>query len=156
MVSYASVTPGQMELSPMRVKYNSVDLGGTLGNVVITTEFEKSAIKADQMGSTELDKRVSGLKVVIATEIAEVSLKDNWKVVFPNATLIDAGGGSKAMYFVSKIGESDLSLAKQLLLHPLSRADADLTGDFLFYKAVASAKSAITFSPTEQGKSKIS
>jgi hypothetical protein len=53
------------------------------------------------------------------------------------------------------VGDSDLSNAKQLILHPESKGTADVTGSYIFYKAVASAESSITYGPTEQGKLKI-
>ena len=77
MSSYATVTPGNMELTPCRVKFKGpgalsfVDLGGTLGNVNVKFKFEKADIKADQFGSTVLDRRVKGIMGTIETELAE-------------------------------------------------------------------------------------
>lgn len=153
-VSYANVTPTNLELTPVRVNFNGVDLGGTLGNVQVSIKYHKSPLKADQFGDTVLDSRVSGQEMMITTEIAEIALKDNWKIVFPNAHLITSGG-NKMMYFDEQIGDSDLAHAFALILHPLSRADGDLSGDFKFFKACATAESEITYSPTGQAKLKI-
>lgn len=139
----------------MRVKFDGVDLGGTLGNVVVSAEYTKADIKADQLGETVLDRRVSGLNIKITTELTEIKNKDLWKVVFPHLQLVDGGVGGKMVRAVSKVGESDLDLSKILLLHPLSLPDADLSGDYKFYKAVADAKSEITYSPSDQARLKI-
>lgn len=153
-VSFASVTPGNMELTPCRIKYDGVDLGGSLGNVKVNVTYDKADIKADQFGTSTLDRVNSGLNVSIETELVEYQNKDILKVVFPNAIEL-VSGMNKAAYFVSKVGEHDLSLAKQLILHPLSKQDADLSGDWLFYQAVADGKSVITFGPQEQIKLKL-
>lgn len=153
-LSNATVTPVNLELTPMRVTYNGVDLGGTLSNVLVTVKYHKSPLKADQFGDTILDSRVSGQEMMVTTELAEVSLKDNWKVAFPNAHLITSGG-NKQMYFDMQIGDSDLGLAKVLILHPLSRSNSDLAGDFKFYLATATGESEVTYSPTGQTKIKV-
>jgi hypothetical protein len=153
MTSFATVTPTNMELTPMRVTFNSVDLGGTLGNVVVSMKYTKANILADQLGGTVIDRRVSGLEVTVATELTEVQNKDLWKVVFPHAT--ETSTGTKAIDFKSAVGDGDLSNAHQLVLHPLSLADANVSGDYTFYKACAAAESAITYGPTEQNRMKM-
>lgn len=153
-VSTANVTPSNMELTPMRVKFNGVDLGGTLSNVVISLKYTKAEIMADQFGKSVLDRRVSAQSYQVTTELAEIKDKDIWKVVFPHARLVTSGE-NQAIYFDMQIGDSDLAHAAELVLHPLSLVDADLSGDFKFYKATASAESEITFAPDGQAKLKI-
>lgn len=136
----------------MRVNFDGSDLGGTLDNVTVNVEFTKSEIKADQSGDTVRDRRVSGLNISVTTALAENRLKDNWKKVFPHAKLVDGGIAGKSMYFQSAIGDSDLANSKVLILHPLSLADADKSGDYKFFKACADAKSEVVYSPTEQTK----
>lgn len=152
-MSYATVTTSSMELTPMRVTFDGVDLGGTLANVVISSKYAKSNILADQSGSTVRDRRVSGIEITVTTELTEIQNKDIWKVVFPHATLISTG--TAAIVFKENMGDSDLANANLLTLHPLSKADGDLTTDYNFYKAVASAESTITYGPNEQARLKI-
>lgn len=154
MTSNATVITQNMDLGPMRVTFNGVDLGGTLDNVVLSMKYMKAEIKADQSGETVRDRRVSGVEVSVTTSIVETELKDNWKVVFPHAALVEEGG-DKMIYWTSKMGDSDLANANVLILHPLSKDDSDLSGDFKFFLACASAESELTKSPTEQDKLKI-
>lgn len=155
-MSYATVTTSNMELSPMRVTFDGLDLGGTLGNVVVSAKYAKSNILADQSGSTVRDRRVSGIEITVTTEIAEVQFKNNWKVVFPHATKLGSGNlAGAAIDFKENMGDSDLSHAAALVLHPLSKADSDVSADFTFFKAVASAESSITYGPNEQARLKI-
>jgi len=148
--SFADTTTTNMELTPCRVTLGGVDLGGTLDNVTLSIQTEKSNILADQSGSSVRDKVVSGQSLTVTTSLAETNLKENWKVVFPHMKLISSG--SKATYLDLQIGDHDLARAQELILHPLSRPDADLTQDHQFYKAVATAQSELVFSPTEQSK----
>lgn len=153
-LSNSTITTSNMELSPMRVTFGGTDLGGTLGNVSVKMQYQKAEIKADQSGETVRDRRVSGFVCQVTTEIAEVQNLDNWKVVFPNMLEVSSGG-NKGGYFAAAIGDSDLAHAGILLLHPLSKADADLSEDFKFYKACASAESEIIYGPKDQAKLKI-
>lgn len=155
-MSQAVVTTSNMELTPMRVTFDGVDLGGTLGNISFTAKYMKANIMADQSGQTVRDRRVSGIEVTLTTELTEIQNKDIWKVVFPHATKIGTGTGAlAAIKFDQNVGDGDLANAKQLILHPLSKPDADVSTDYTFFKAVASAESSITFGPTEQARLKI-
>lgn len=152
-LSFSSISPGQFELTPCRVTYKGVDLGATLSNVVVKVEEALSELKSDQLGSTIIDRKVSGFKVTIETELAETQLKDNWKVVFPAHKLVEQGG-EQVVYFDSTVGASMRDLAGVLLLHPLSKADADKSSDILVWLATAEGKSDLSFSPTDQQKLK--
>lgn len=153
-VSYSTITPTNLELTPMRVTYKGVDLGATLDNVVLGIETMKAEIKADQLGDTVIDRRVSGHKFTVTTSLAEAKFKDNWKAVFPNMNLVTSGG-SKIGYFDSQVGRSDIDDAGELVLHPLSLPDADKSGDYLFYKATADANSELTYGPNDQLRLKL-
>lgn len=153
-ISTATVTPTNMELTPMRVTFNGVDLGGTLSNVAVHIKYSKAAIHADQFGTTILDQRISGQEMTVTCDLAEVNLKSNWKAVFASSHLITSGGNTQE-YFDMQIGDTDLSHANILILHPLSKSNADLSGDFKFYLATATASSDVTYSPTGQAKLKV-
>jgi len=160
-MSFAQVLTNQMELTPMRVSIKRpadvgfTDLGGTLSNVKLNVEFTKANIMADQSGTTIRDRRVSGLKISVETELVQVKDKDIWKIVFPHASEVDDGLGNKMMYFTTKMGDSDLANAVQLKLHPLSLADSDLSGDYFFWLACGDAKSEVVYGPEQQVKLKI-
>lgn len=153
-MSFATVQTVNMELTPVRVTFDGIDLGGTLSDAVLTLKYMKSDIKADQSGQTVRDRRVSGLEVSVTTEVVEIQSKDIWKVVFPHATLITSGP-NKAVQFDTNMGDSDLSNSKVLSLHPLSKPDVDVSTDHTFFKACSSAESAITYGPTKQSGLKI-
>lgn len=153
-VSVAAVNPNDMELTPMRVNFNGVDLGGTLSNVVISPKVTKAPIKADQLGTTILDQRVSGHEITVVTEIAEIKNKDRLKVAMPWVNKVTSGL-NKMLYADSQVGRSDLSDAGILILHPLSLADADLSGDWKFFKACAMGDPEPSYGPEGQVKYKV-
>lgn len=148
-MSFATVTTNKMELTPMRVTYNGVDLGGTLNNVVVSVETAKAEIKADQSGETVRDRRVSGQVYKVTTTLTQIRDKDIWKVAFPSMRKVTSGL-NEAIYVEADIGGSDQARAQALVLHPLALADADLSGNYLFYKAIAAEVSEISYGPTEQ------
>jgi hypothetical protein len=147
--SYASVAPQNFELTPCRVTYNSVDLGGTHGNVKVALNYTKAEMKADQYGETVLDRRVSGFNSSVEFVLAEVNDITKWAAAMPNATIVGTAP-NRSVVFLSKVGESDIALSHALNLHPLSQLDASLIGDLTFVKAVAESVTEITFGPTEQ------
>src|SRR6266478_1393854 len=134
-VSFSTITPGNFELSPCRVNYGGIDLGAT-DKVKVKIEEKLSPLKADQMGDTIIDQKVSGFKVTIETSLDEIQLKNNWKVVFPAHKLVSSGGNTM-FYFDSQIGASMVSFAKVLILHPLSKPNTDKSTDMYIYLATA-------------------
>ena len=153
MPTYPTVAPTSFELTPVIVTFNSINLGGTLGNVVINSKYDKAELKTDQFGTTVMDRRVSGVVATVTTELVEVLNKDIAKVVFPHATLLSAG--TAAIEFDTNVGDSDLSHAFELNLHPQSQGSGSVAYDWYFFKAVASAESTVTYGPTEQARWKI-
>ena len=153
-LSNATVTTANMQLGPCRVHFKGVDIGGTLSNVTVRTTYEKANILADQSGTSVRDRRVAGLNIQVETEMTETANKDVWKTVFPHAMLVTSGG-NKQITFQNNVGDSDLSNAGILLLHPLYNLDANKSGDHKFFKACADANSEYVMGPNDQSKLKI-
>ena len=87
----AGFNPNDLELTPMIVYWKpqgstaSYDLGATLGNVKISVALEKTELKADQTGTTPIDRRVSGAKFMVTTELAQINDMELVSYIFPNA-----------------------------------------------------------------------
>lgn len=159
-VSYANIDASKMELTPMRVSFQGpgatafTDLGGTLSNVVIDIKYSKADIKADQFGTSFIDKVNSGLMVTVTTEITQVQDKALWEVVFP-PSVKNGTAPTDTLLFTNKVGQHDSSVSGQLVLHPLSQDNTNLNLDYYFYKATASAESQITYGPDNQARLKV-
>lgn len=154
MAASTNVVVSNLELTPQRVKWNGVDIGGTTGNVQVEWKYQKGEIKADQLGTSVLDRRITGFEAKVTTEIAEIRDIDAWAVMFPSATVVTSGGDT-AIKFNLPIGHSDRDNARQLNLHPIVAGDADVANEHTFYLAYPSEESEITYSPGEQAKAKI-
>lgn len=147
-LSTATITPTNIALSPMQVKFNGVDLGGTAGGVDIHIKYDMADIHVDQFGKSVIDKVVSGVEFTVKTVLAEIKNKDNWKVAFPSA--YEVTSSTKGVYFTMQVGDHLLTHAQQLILHPLEMASSDKTADYTFYKAVATEVSDVKYGPDKQ------
>lgn len=146
--STSTVTPTNIPLAPMRVTFNSVDLGGTTDSVAVNVKYTLADIMVDQFGKTVLDSKVSGQEVTVKLVLAEAKNKDNWKVAFPS--MKEVLTSTKLGYFDIQTGDSLLARSFQLVLHPLDAANGDLTTDFTFYKAAAMEASEVKYGPEKQ------
>ncbi len=152
MTATFALKPEKMELTPQRVKWGGVDLGGTLGGVTIEPKYSKGEIKADQSGTTVLDRRLNGFECKVSLELAEVRDIEKLATLFPNAVLNMANDG---ITFGLPIGNSDLDQAQELNLHPIVADDSDTSTDWTFFKAFPSEESSFVYGPEEQVKAKL-
>lgn len=147
--SFANVKPATLETSPARVLYNGVDLGATLGNVLINWEYTKAEVKADQLGTTVIDRFNSGFNMTVETQIAQVRDFDTLVKVFP--TVRDTTVTSdRVLDFLNQVCTRDTDNAAPLTLHRLCDADAVEDFDWVFFRAVPTEASTTTFGPEEQ------
>lgn len=148
-VSTSTVTPTNISLTPMRVTFNGVDLGGTVNHVAIAMKYDMADIMVDQFGKSIIDKVVNGMVYTIKATISEIKNIDNWLVAFPSGHEI-VNGGTKSFYMDMQIGDHLLTHAHALVLHPLENSNADLSGDYKFYKAACMQVSTTTYGPDKQ------
>ena len=152
-LSNANLTPANIVLTPMRVTFNGVDLGGTTEGVDVLPKYKIADIKVDQSGDTVIDGAVSGQSYVVKLTLAETADKAKWKVAFPHGHQV--GSGPYSFYSDLQIGDKLSAHAFPLILHPLSAGNSDLSGDIMFYKAVATSASEIKYGPDKQSGLKV-
>lgn len=156
----AGFNPNDLELTPMIVYWkpqgstSSYDLGATLGNVKISVALEKTELKADQTGSTPIDRRVSGAKFMVTTELAQINDMELVSYIFPNA-VFQGTAASGVIQFNNVVGNSDLAVAGELTLHPQNLPATAVNHDWTFYVAAPTENSEITYGPTEQSRFKV-
>lgn len=148
-MSAPSVNTLNVELSPMSVTFNGTALGGTEGGVKVSLKHDFADIMIDQLGKTPVDSVLTGQAYTVKLKLSETRNKDLWKIAFPQAKLINASG-VKSIYMDSQVGSHLLDSAAVLILHPLSKADNDLSGDFKFFKAVAKSAVEIEYGHDKQ------
>jgi hypothetical protein len=153
--------PQDFELSPAKVYFTpagstaEIYIGATLADVKINFGYKKSPLKADQTGETVLDNRISGFESTVEFEVAQVNDFDLMAKLFPHASTV--GGTpftgtapSAAVQFNNAMGQSDLSVAGKLRLHPQVFADANKGWDWTFFKATPNETSDFVYGPTKQ------
>jgi len=148
-LSNATITPTDIPLTPMRVNWNGVDLGGTTEGVTLSLKYETADIMIDQWGKTSADKKVSGQAYSVKMTLAEIKNKDTFHAAFQSAHEITSGG-NKMIYSDLQIGDSLLAKSQVLILHPLEKSDADLSEDFKFFKAIPIQVSEVKYGPDKQ------
>lgn len=147
--STATVNPLNIPLSPMRVTFKGVDLGGTTGSVKFSKKIAMADIMVDQYGKTPIDKVVSGYAYSVKFTLAEVKYKPNWQVVFPSDVIVNSGPNS-AVQSLMNIGDHLYAKSGLLLLHPLENANGDLSADYNFAKAASIQTSEVDYGPDKQ------
>lgn len=153
-LSHSVVSPQDMNIGPCRVVFNSVDIGGTSGDVKVKFKYEKATLEADQFGKTILDKAISGMMCQVTTNFLETIDKDKMSKVFPNLVL----GGSPPHLFLDALDQvavRELSEAAPLELHPLVDSESNLDQEWYFWKAQPNEDSEYDFSPSKQVAMKI-
>lgn len=153
-MTQATVTVSSFDIGPCQVTYNTVDLGGTSGNVKVKFGYKKAVLKADQYGDTMLDKAISGMHCSIETEFLEVLNKVNIQKVFP--TLVITGTTHNFLDQTDNTAVRQLALSSPLMLHPLVDDSTNADHEWYFWKACANEDSEYDFSPSTQAKLKIS
>lgn len=147
----------KLDLTPMQVLWTpnasttTYDLGATLGDVKIQIGYEKAEVMADQTGKMPVDRRVSGAKIQVTTEVAQVNDFSALQFVFPAASATSASG----IQWNNQVGHSDISVAGQLRLHPLNQDTASTGFDWIFFVACPIETSEITYGPTKQSALKV-
>ena len=125
-----------VKLGVCRVLFDGVDLGFTKGGVEVSVATETHEVQVDQAGQTPINEYIMGRTVSVKAPLAETTL-ENLVAIMPGAKLITDGvTPTKKRVDVSLgVGVSLLSMAKTLVLHPVSLPDADKSEDFTVFKA---------------------
>jgi hypothetical protein len=149
------ISVDNQDIGPCDVYYDGDFVGSTLDNVVVTIKKSYADLKADQFGSSMLDRAVTGIEISLTTSIAETRDKAKWKMIFPTSTLAGTAPADH-IDLGDNVATRVASTAKQLLLHPkVEGAIANKNYDFIIWKAAATEESALTVGPGEQYKMKV-
>jgi hypothetical protein len=155
--SNAIITPPDIVLTPMRVTFFNpaapsvpIDLGGTVEGVTFSVKTKFADIKVDQFGDTALNSIVSGHSFMVKTTFAETANKQRWSQAFPNFNLVTDNDGNQLFVMNMAVGDDLLSHAGKLILHPLSKADADTSEDVTINLAACKGASDLKYGPDKQ------
>lgn len=125
----------KIELGPCSVTYKGVDLGHTIGGVVVTYTPEYYESKVDKFGSSVVEKYLVGERLMAETNLAEFTLA-NLQQAIGQSTL----QGDDSVSVGSIAGKKASEKAGLLVLHPLAKAASDRNSDVSIYKAVVTGE----------------
>lgn len=109
---------------------SEVDLGYTKGGVEFDVSTDTHEVMIDQFGNTPISEYIMARKVSVSVPLAETTL-ELMVTVMPGAELVTDGTTptKKKVTVPTGIGSNLLTLAKQLILHPVGLDEADKSED---------------------------
>ncbi len=125
-----------IRLGTCKVFFNDQDLGLTIGGVELEVTTSTHETKVDQFGETVVEEIITGRNVKVTVPLGETTL-ENMVRIMPGAKLVtDATDPTKKRVDVSvATGQSLLSTAKALRLHPVALPDTNKSEDVIIPKA---------------------
>lgn len=131
----------QVELGPVDVSVNGVDVGHCKGGAEVTYEPEYHETTVDKYGNTPVEARLMGERLTVKVRFAEYTI-ENLKRVIPQASF--AGAANRRVTLGRKAGARATDSAVQLVLHPSDKGTR--AHDIVLHKAYP--MSAITLNHT--------
>jgi len=135
-----------IRMGTCRILYDGVDLGFTTGGVEVTVATTTKEIKVDQYGDTLANEYIMGRTISVKAPLVETTI-DNMAKIMPGADLVvdntDPLKPKKKVVAKSGTGISLLSMAKELVLHPIANAENDKSEDLTI--PLASTAGAMNF-----------
>jgi hypothetical protein len=134
---------------PCKITFDGVDLGHTLGGVLITANREFTKVMVDKYGSTPVDFVLNGTEATIEFQAAQNGWYQLDKAM-PETSSYDGAGVADRADIGGDAGYSLRSDAKQLIIHPLKNAATDFSEDITIYKAVNTSNVELPYRVDEQ------
>lgn len=123
-----------IRMGTCKITLDGVDLGFTMGGVEVAVATTTHETKVDQFGDTVANEYIMGRTITITVPLIETTL-DNMAKVIPGSELITdntvPASPKKKVVVKSGTGLSLLDLAKELILHPIAKPDADKSEDLV-------------------------
>lgn len=121
-----------VKLGVCSVKYDNVDLGYTKGGVEVDVSTDTYPVTIDQFGESVINEYIMKRNVKVTLPLAETTL-DNLVKIMPGATLVvdDLDPTKRRVDVTNGVGTNLLSIAKELVLHPIDLPANDLSEDFI-------------------------
>jgi hypothetical protein len=121
-----------IKLGTCKITYGGVDLGLTAGGVEVEVATTTHETKVDQLGESVVNEFITGRTVMAKCPLVETTI-DNLVNIMPGATKVIDGSDSTLIRVDvgTSVGVSLLENAQELILHPISLADADVSEDFI-------------------------
>lgn len=133
----ATSSTKNIKLGVCSVSYGGNDLGFTKGGVEVTVETNTHEVTVDQMGETPINEYIMSRTCKVTVPLAETTLENLVKIM-PGATLVSDSTSPETKKYVEvpvSAGSDLLSVAQELVLHPIANAKENKLDDFTVPKA---------------------
>lgn len=119
-----------VKLGVCSITYDGVDLGYTKGGVEVEVTTDTHKVTIDQFGESIVNEYITKRDIIVKTPLAETTL-DNLVAIMPGATLVvdSVDSNKKRVDVANGVGTNLLTIAKQLILHPIELAAGDTSED---------------------------
>lgn len=121
-----------IKMGTCSITFDGEDMGLTIGGVEVSVSTSTKEIKVDQFGDTVANEFIMGRQITIKMPLAETTL-ENMVRLMPGATLVTdrTDPTKKKVNVTSGTGVSLLSMAKELVLHPIAKPASDKSEDLV-------------------------
>lgn len=100
-------------IGPCEVTYDGEVLGNTEGGCEFSSKYDTATTTVDKTGTTARAKIITGVKVEVTCNLAELTLADLAKII-PGAN-----SGTDSMYVKNSVGTDLVAAAATLILKPI-------------------------------------
>jgi len=119
-----------VKLGVCKITFGGVDLGYTKGGVEVDVTTDTHEVTVDQFGESVINEYVTKRDIKVKAPLAETTL-ENLVAIMPGSSLIVDGvdATKKRVDITNGVGTNLLSVAQELMLHPIELADSDVSED---------------------------
>lgn len=120
-----------VKLGVCKITFGGVDLGYTKGGVEVEVATDTHPVTVDQFGESVINEYITKRDVNIKAPLAETTL-ENLVAIMPGSTLVTDGVDptKKRVDVQNGVGSNLLTIAQELILHPIELDPSDLSEDF--------------------------
>lgn len=133
---------------PQKITYDGQDMGHTLDGVALEVQREFKDVNVDKYGTMPIDKVLTGQRARVTFKLAQDTFRQ-WDMAIPETSTID-GSAADRFDMGADAGTGLRAGAKQLVIHPLSRATTDKTEDITLYLAASVEAVEVPYKNDEQ------
>lgn len=133
---------------PCTIVYNGVNIGHTLEGIELTVEREFAEVHVDRLGSTPIDKILTGTHAMLKFKLAQPTFAQ-LDLAMPETSSFDGSGSNDRIDLGADAGFSLRSQAANIVIHPIAR-QGDLSADVTFYRAASVENITLAYKVDEQ------
>jgi len=131
-----------VKLGVCNVTYGGTDLGLTKGGVEVEVTTDTHKVMVDQYGESEINEQIVKRSIKVTVPMAETTL-DNMVLIMPGATKV--GSDPYRVDVTNAVGTDLLSIANELVIHPVALAANDHSEDIIVPKAATGGAMAFAY-----------